>query len=66
MNTSWPKECVIENGLYSWILHVDGVVILFHGNAAADYFKEHYKKLGYEVKPIETWQNAIRKPNDER
>ena len=50
------KECILENGQFSWILHVDGLGIAFEGKYAADYFREHYQKLGYIVKEIKTYR----------
>lgn len=62
---SWekiPEEkplCKIINDQFSWVLRVDGKEIPFQGLGNAEYFKEHYEKLGYEVewgffKEIET------------
>ena len=43
------RKCIIENAQFSYILRVDNQKILFNGSDNADYFEEHYKKLGYEV-----------------
>jgi len=43
------KECVITNEQFSWVLKVDNFKIPFVGFTCADYFEEHYKKLGYTV-----------------
>lgn len=43
------KICKITNGTFSWILEVDGKKITFNGFDAAEYFADHYKKLGYVV-----------------
>lgn len=43
------KLCEIINSQFCWILKVDGVEIPFQGYDYADYFKEHYKKIGYKV-----------------
>jgi len=52
------KECIIENGQFSYILHVDGHGISFQGAYAADYFRQHYQKLGYKVLEIKTFKTA--------
>ena len=52
------KECILENAQFSWVLHVDGLGIAFQGGYAANYFKEHYTKLGYFVKEIKTYKMA--------
>lgn len=43
------KKCKIVNGKFSYYLEVDGRTINFDGGSNADYFKEHYESLGYEV-----------------
>ena len=50
------KECVIENGQFSYILRVDCKEISFQGMDCAEYFAEHYRNLGYDVKRIDTYQ----------
>lgn len=51
------KECIITNGTFSWVMNVDGKVINFQGHDNAEYFKDLYTNMGYEVKfetePIE-------------
>jgi hypothetical protein len=44
------KECVLVNGRFCWILKVDGQSIPFNQAASADYFEEHYRGLGYNVR----------------
>lgn len=44
------KLCELVNGQFSWFLRVDEQDISFQGAYNADYFAEHYKKLGYTVK----------------
>ena len=41
------KKCIIHNGRFAYFLIVDGQKIAL--NQGVDYFKEHYKKLGYVV-----------------
>lgn len=43
------KECILFNARFNWFLIVDGQEISFQGRHNADYFEEHYKKLGYEI-----------------
>ena len=43
------KVCTIVNGQFSYILEVDGESIAFNGSSSAEYFKEHYRKLGYKI-----------------
>ena len=43
------KKCEIINGRFSWILKVDGQTISFQGMESAEYFKNHYEALGYDV-----------------
>jgi hypothetical protein len=43
------KTCLLINEQFSWVLQVDNFKIPFTGAACADYFEEHYKKLGYTV-----------------
>lgn len=50
------KICKITNAQLTWILEVDGKKIAFSGFDNADYFEEHYKKLGYEVIRENTWK----------
>jgi len=46
------KICKIINSQFSYILEVDEQKISFNGGWNADYFVEHYKTLGYEVKRL--------------
>ena len=46
------KICKIINDQFSWVLEVDGHSISFDGSYNADYFEQHYKTLGYEVKRL--------------
>jgi uncharacterized Rossmann fold enzyme len=41
--------CKLINGQFSWILEVDNRKVLFTGFDNADYFDNHYSKLGYQV-----------------
>lgn len=50
-NTS--KLCRIINDRFSFILEVDGQSIPFNGSWNAEYFKEHYLKLGYTIIKID-------------
>ena len=50
------KKCIIENAQFSYILHVDNKDINFDGADNADYFEEHYKKLGYRIERIKTFE----------
>jgi len=43
------KVCKLTNGRLSWLLEVDGMRIPFTGMEVAEYFADHYKKLGYEI-----------------
>ena len=43
------KEVKLINGRFSWFLRVDGEKIPFQGAKNADYFADHYRKLGYTV-----------------
>jgi len=43
------KYCIIHNGRFSYEMIVDGFSILFSNACNADYFEEHYTKLGYHV-----------------
>lgn len=43
------KICKIINESFSWVLKVDEREICFQGAHNADYFEEHYTKLGYKV-----------------
>lgn len=43
------KTCYINNDRFSWVLRVDGFEVPFQGHENAEYFKEHYEALGYEV-----------------
>ncbi|MFA5398482.1 MAG: hypothetical protein WC346_20890 [Methanogenium sp.] len=43
------KTCLLINEQFSWVLQVDNFKIPFMGFTCADYFEEHYKKLGYTV-----------------
>ena len=43
------KEVKLINGWFSWFLCVDGEKISFQGSENADYFADHYRKLGYTV-----------------
>lgn len=47
--TEKDKLCYIEDSQFCYYLHVDGQRIGFLGWEEADYFKEHYEKLGYKV-----------------
>jgi hypothetical protein len=47
------KQCEIINEQFSFVLKVDGKRINFNGFDNADYFKDHYIKLGYVVKMID-------------
>lgn len=50
-----PKSiCIIENGRFSWMLRVDGKDISFRGRENAEYFESHYRKLGYQIKHVDT------------
>lgn len=44
------KLCIITNAKFCWVLKVDGQEIPFNTAVSADYFEEHYKSLGYEVR----------------
>jgi hypothetical protein len=52
------RECKLINDWWAWRLEVDGQNIGFQGAASADYFAEHYRKLGYKVS---YWK--VRSPN---
>ena len=43
------KVCKLVNGIFAWVLKVEGLEVAFSSALAADYFAEHYKKLGYEI-----------------
>lgn len=43
------RDCLIFNLADSWVLMVDNQNIPFTGSHNADYFKEIYTKLGYNV-----------------
>lgn len=43
------KTCIIINGNFSWHLCIDGYSINFDGSKNVDYFKKHYKELGYKT-----------------
>lgn len=43
------KIARITNGRFSWVLEVDGENILFQGHSSAEYFLNHYRKLGYVI-----------------
>lgn len=43
------KKCTIENAQFSWVMHVDRMTIAFTGLSNAEYFRDHYGDLGYEV-----------------
>lgn len=47
------KKCKITNGKFSWLLEVDGKVIIFFGRENAEYFADHYNKLEYNVEIVE-------------
>lgn len=49
IDTNVPGKCTITNSKFSWILLVDGKEILFQGYDSAEYFKELYESIGYEV-----------------
>lgn len=44
------KECTLFNGRFNWYLIVDNQKISFQGRHNAEYFAEHYKELGYDIK----------------
>ena len=52
------KKCKIINGRFSWIMEVDGHKISFQGFYNAEYFRDHYKKLGYDVEYIPEEQDV--------
>jgi len=41
--------CEIANCKFDWIMRVDGITIMFHGEEAAQYFVDLYEKRGYDV-----------------
>lgn len=47
--TESTKKCIITNDKFTWILDVDGKKMYFTGTDAAEYFKDLYESLGYEV-----------------
>ncbi len=47
--------CLIDNATFSWVMRVDGMMIPFSGGDIAEYFADHYKKLGYKIVRTETW-----------
>jgi hypothetical protein len=42
--------CLLTNDKFSWLLEVDNQKICFQGSHHADYFANHYRKLGYKIK----------------
>ena len=46
------KLCILVNARFCWILKVDGKEIPFNCGSSADYFEEHYKALGYDVRRV--------------
>lgn len=50
------KKCVIRNRPLSFILEVDNKQIGFSGSYNADYFKDHYRDLGYEIELVDEYE----------
>jgi len=48
LNPFTPK-CRIIKGKYGWTMSVDDMSVVFIGTINAEYFKKHYKRLGYNV-----------------
>ena len=49
INKKNMKKCKIYNDQFSWVMEVDSQKILFNGGDNAEYFKNLFSDLGYDV-----------------